>query len=151
MRRLATVLIVLVLIGGCSKSNPSAKTTSSTSAGVTISSVGRGSIEPATTTTTAAKPSGVTRLSTPDQAAAHLFLAWQQGKRNEASQFASEAAVNTLFAHPYTGPEPTFQGCDQQVDHFNCAYRYEGGAILFRVEGGASAGYRVASVDFVAD
>ncbi len=42
-------------------------------------------------------------------------------------------------------------GCEHEVDHYLCRYRYEGGSMIFRVDGGVSAGYYVTQVTSVAD
>ena len=151
MKRVATVLIVLAVLGGCSKSKSKSDATSSSSTSGSVTSTASGETILPGATTTIGKNTTPAKLTTPDAAATHLFLAWQKNNRIEAAQYASDAAVNSLFAHPYTGPEPTFQGCEHQVDHYNCGYQTPGSAIIFRVEGSASAGYRVGSVDLIAD
>jgi hypothetical protein len=155
MRRLATLLILLALVGACSSKKDSSTTTTTSPTDTT------GVLSTSTTATTSASSSGTTgtssggsssqKLTSPEQAAAHLFLAWKDGDKNEAKQFATDAAVNELFKQKYTGPEPSFQGCDQQGNQFNCVYRYEGGAMIFRVEGSAAAGYRVTSYESIPD
>jgi hypothetical protein len=42
-------------------------------------------------------------------------------------------------------------GCNNRDAGFDCFYYYEGGGLNMRVEGGASAGYRVKSIYFIAD
>ena len=150
MRRLlAAVVAIVALLGACSLADDDTtaaddEETSSTSATAPPATVGG-----ATTSTAAGKP---LKLTTPEQAASHLFLAWRAGNRAEARQAADDAAVNELFSHPVNGPEPSFEGCDQQQPgRYNCAYRYAGGAMIFYVDGNASNGFRVSSLDFIAD
>ena len=54
-----------------------------------------------------------------------------------------------VFAHPYAEPEPAFDGCAREADHHNCTYRAGNYTLLFRVEGSASAGYRVERADYI--
>jgi hypothetical protein len=89
------------------------------------------------------------KVSDPAKAAAHLFDAWQTVDHEGALEFASAAAVRTMFAiDPY--PRPRFSGCQPGDGGFDCRYRYPdaNGILLLdlRVTGGASAGYRVVSV-----
>jgi hypothetical protein len=100
-------------------------------------------------TATTGKPTGPPRISDPARAAAHLFDAWQGGDRELALQAASPSAVRALFAIDPT-PRPHFSACRSVNLGFDCQYGYshDNGIwfITMRVEGGASAGYRVASV-----
>jgi hypothetical protein len=96
-------------------------------------------------------PSEPERLTRPEDSALHLFEAWKAGDRAAASEFAQPEAVDEVFSRPYTGPEPEFQGCAHDVDHYLCNFRYEGGATIYRVDGGSSAGYFVTEVSQVAD
>lgn len=91
------------------------------------------------------------RITAPQVAAQRLYLAWKGGNRPAALVVATPAAVNRLFSRPFTGPDLQFQGCTNRNAGFDCAYSYEGGGLIMRVTGGASAGYRVESVRFVAD
>jgi hypothetical protein len=101
-------------------------------------------------TATTGKPAGPQRISDPAKAADHLFDAWQAGDRELALQAASASAVRALFAIEPT-PRPHFSGCRSVNLGFDCQYGYshDNGIwyLIMRVEGGASAGYRVASVE----
>lgn len=59
--------------------------------------------------------------------------------------------MENVFSRPYTGPDPEFMGCDHEVDHYFCRFRYEGGSTTYRVDGGNSAGYEVTEVTQTAD
>ncbi len=97
---------------------------------------------------------GPPRISDPALAARHLFGAWQAGDRQRALEAATPTAVRTLFAIS-PSPKPRFTGCHQRRSLHDCNYRYPDGNadgmwyISMEVEGGASAGYRVAAVDAV--
>jgi hypothetical protein len=94
-------------------------------------------------------PAGPPRISDPALAARHLFDAWQAGDRGLALQAASSGAVRALFAIE-PSPRPRFGGCHFRSLGFDCTYGYahDNGIwyLTMRVEGGASAGYRVVSV-----
>jgi hypothetical protein len=105
------------------------------------------------TTTTGPRAAAISttagKISDPAKAAAHLFDAWQTIDHQGALEFASAAAVRTMFAiDPY--PQPRFSGCQPRDGGFDCRYGYPNanGILLLdlRVTGGASAGYRVVSV-----
>jgi hypothetical protein len=91
------------------------------------------------------------KLVSPEAAAAHLFEAWKKGDKAMAAKFAEQDAVDTLLSRPYTGPDPEFMGCEHEVDHYFCRYRFEGSSMTFRVDGGVSAGYYVTEVTETAD
>lgn len=88
--------------------------------------------------------------STPEDAARGLFNAFGRHDRDAAAKFASDAAIAKLFRES-TGTEGMqFQGCNDEGD-LHCAYSYEGGALIMHVKGSKEAGYKVASVEFIAD
>ncbi len=91
------------------------------------------------------------RITNPEVAARGLYEAWKAGDRAKALKSASQAAVNRLFAQPWTSSDLQFMGCNNRDAGFDCFYYYEGGGLNLRVEGGASAGYRVESVEFIVD
>jgi hypothetical protein len=95
-------------------------------------------------------PAPTPRISDPVLAARHLFDAWQAGDRQRALQAASPAAVRTLLAIA-PSPQPRFSGCRSRSFGFDCVYAYpDANGVFFidmRVEGGASAGYRVVAID----
>jgi hypothetical protein len=91
------------------------------------------------------------KISTPEDAARGLFNAFGRHDRDAAAKFASDAAVAKLFKES-TGTEGMqFEGCNDEGGDLNCAYRYEGGALIMHVKGSKEAGYKVASVEFIAD
>ena len=83
-------------------------------------------------------------------AGGRLPLRWQAGDRQRALQVASPASVHALLAIGPT-PRPRFSGCRSRDRGFQCVYSYPDAngvlAIDMRVEGGASAGYRVVAID----
>jgi hypothetical protein len=95
-------------------------------------------------------PAPIPRFSEPALAARHLFDAWQAGDRQRALQAASPTAVRSLFAISAT-PRPRFTECRSRSLGFDCFYSYpDADGVYFigmRVQGGASAGYRVVSID----
>lgn len=93
----------------------------------------------------------VGKVSKPESAAKSLYSAWKRNSRSAALKVASTSAVNKMFKSRYTGPDWEFNGCEKRASGYDCFYRYEGGGVNMRVTGGASAGYRVRSVSFIAD
>jgi len=90
-------------------------------------------------------------ISDPAVAAKQLYSAWKAGDRVNARKSSSETALNQLFKQPWSAPDLKFTGCENHAGGYDCFYRYEGGGLMMRVEGGASAGYWVQSINFVAD
>jgi hypothetical protein len=95
-------------------------------------------------------PPPTPRLPDPELAARHLFDAWQARDRQRALQAGSPAAVRTLFAFAPT-QKLRFTGCRFLSHGYDCVYFAEWSVGLYyidmRVEGGASAGYRVVSIN----
>jgi hypothetical protein len=94
-------------------------------------------------------PTTSPRTTDPAQAARQLFQAWQAGDRPRARQAATLSAVRTLFAFTPT-PELRFSSCRLSSLGYDCFYTSTGVGLWYldmRVEGGASAGYRVVSVN----
>jgi hypothetical protein len=94
-------------------------------------------------------PTTTPRISDPAQAARQLFRAWQAGDRPRARQAAAPSAVRTLFAFTPT-PELRFTSCRFSSLGYDCFYTSTDVDLWYldmRVEGGASAGYRVVSVN----
>jgi hypothetical protein len=92
------------------------------------------------------------RISDPAGAARQVFDAWQAGSQRRALQAATPAAVRTLFAFaPTQAKDLRFTGCRLLSGGYDCGYFAEWSVGLYyldmRVEGGASAGYRVVSID----
>jgi hypothetical protein len=90
------------------------------------------------------------RMTTPAGAAQHLLRAWQARDRAAALQGASPQAVDAVFARsPGSLRNPAFTGCPNRAGAYDCAYSAGLTSLRFRVEGGASAGYRVQRAMFV--
>ncbi len=88
-------------------------------------------------------------IADPAQAARQLFQAWQAGDQQRARQAATPGAVRTLFAFPAT-PKLGFAGCRFASLGYDCFYTSTDVGLWYldmRVQGGASAGYRVVSVN----
>ena len=149
MRRfLASAAIIAVsLIAACSSDSDDDATATTAEPSTTLTTVAAATTTVKATTTAVTAP----KFTSPEKASAHLFDAWRSGNRGAASQAANPAVVDELFSHPPNGPAPTFEGCQQQPGGFDCAYRYEGGGMIFRVEGSAAAGYRVVKLTYIAD
>jgi hypothetical protein len=94
-------------------------------------------------------PTTSPRISNPALAAGELFQAWQAGDRQRARQAATPSAVRTLFAFaPTAGLR--FADCRYSSLGYDCFYSSTDVGLWYldmRVEGGASAGYRVVSVN----
>lgn len=91
------------------------------------------------------------KISNPEVAAKRLYSAWKANNRRAARKVASAAAVNQLFQKRWSKPDMKFMGCENRAGGYDCSYYYEGGALSMRVEGGASAGYHVESIKYIAD
>jgi predicted lipid-binding transport protein (Tim44 family) len=88
-------------------------------------------------------------IADPAQAARQLFQAWQAGDQQHARQAATPSAVRTLFAFTPT-PKLGFAGCRFSSHGYDCFYTSTDVGLWYldmQVEGGASAGYRVVSVN----
>jgi hypothetical protein len=98
---------------------------------------------------TSHRPTTPSRISDPALAARLLFRAWQAGDRQGARQAATPSAVRTLFAFtPTQGLR--FTGCRYSSLGYDCFYTSTDVGLWYlamRVEGGASAGYRVVSAN----
>ncbi len=91
------------------------------------------------------------RFSTPAASAKHLLDTWRAGDRAAALQAASKSAVNAMFSLANRSDPPKPLGCTFRSVGFDCAYTGDGGRLIMRVEGGASAGWFVVSVTKVID
>lgn len=156
--KIALLLATAVLLASCSKSantgnaNKTSTTNSTTNTTTTVST-------PATTpspqATAAMSPSQTMsaqdKLTTPEAAAQGLFEAFGRHDRAAAAKFASDAAVSKLFKES-TGTEGMeFEGCNEEEGKLICAYRYEGGGLIMYVKGNKTDGYKVDSIEFIAD
>lgn len=143
------LLLVLLMAAGCSQ-DPAIEGSPPT----TASPTGSAAISPSAAVSPTASSDATDdplKLTSPEESARHLFEAWKAGNKDEALKFANQAAVDDVFSRPYTGPDPEFMGCDHEVDHYFCRFRYEGGSTTYRVDGGVSAGYFVTEVTQTAD
>jgi hypothetical protein len=95
------------------------------------------------------------RFASPADAASHLMRAWVDDDEDEARKAASEDAVDKLWDgldkdardHP-----PTLAACTPRDAGFDCSWNaQQDKGISMLVVGGASAGWRVESVEFVGD
>jgi hypothetical protein len=101
------------------------------------------------TQTTPQPPTTSPPISDPAQAARQLFQAWQAGDQPRARQAATPSEVRTLYAFTPT-PELRFTSCRFSSLGYDCFYTSTDVGLWYldmRVEGGASAGYRVVSVN----
>jgi hypothetical protein len=87
-------------------------------------------------------------LGTPKAAAEHLYAAWQARDTAKALLGASASAVTTLFAHTWTSGTYFFGGCTMPTAPSECDYNWSGGIVAMKIDGSASAGFRVTSVSF---
>jgi hypothetical protein len=94
-------------------------------------------------------PTTSPRISDPALAARQVFDAWQARNQQRALQAATPTAVRTLFAFAPT-PGLRFTGCRFLSLGYDCGYLSADVGLYYidmRVEGGASAGYRVVSIN----
>lgn len=84
-------------------------------------------------------------LSTPTEAAQHLYEAWQAGDQAMAATGASHDAVAHLFAHTWTADTYFFGGCSSSVE---CDYNYADGVIRMTIGAAPTGGYTVTDVVF---
>ena len=147
---------VLLLLAGCSKST---NTNSTTNVNTTTKTT-TNAPTPAATAQPTAQPTATgtdvgrsLKSAKPEDAAQGLFNAWKAKDRAAASKYASDMAVQALFAEG--SPEGLqFQGCDRGEGEdagYNCGYSYEGGALIMVVTGNDTDGYKVTGAGFVAD
>jgi hypothetical protein len=149
LTKVTIFLFASLLLAGCSKNN-NANNTNTTS---TTSNTTRAAASP--TATVAASPSatvtGQSKVASPKAAADGLLNAWKTKDRAEAAKFATDAAFTKLFTEG-GGPEGMeSQGCSEEKGAYNCGYTYPGGALIMFVKGSDAAGYKVDSIEFIAD
>ena len=149
----AITLTACLMFIGCGKGSNTNSSTSNTT--TTTKTTATASPSPQATPTATATPdktmSTEDKVSTPEDAAQGLFNAFGRHDRDAAAKFASAAAISKLFKES-TGTEGMeFQGCNDEEDDLNCAYRYEGGGLIMHIKGSAQTGYKVESVEFIAD
>jgi hypothetical protein len=101
------------------------------------------------TSTTAAAIQEPQRISEPVAAARWLYDSWRAGDRRRALRFASSTAVDAMFA---VSPSRSlrYSHCTYRLAGYDCIFAFATPTpspdAVMRVEGGASAGYRVTSV-----
>lgn len=150
--RVAILLVAAIAAAGCTQDDPVLEGSPTATASATEAATPSASPSPsATVGTSPSATADPQKLTDPADAARHLFDAWKAGDRTRALKFADQKAVDEVFSRPYTGPDPEFMGCDHEVDHYFCRFRYEGGSTTYRVDGGVSAGYQVTEVTQTAD
>jgi len=156
--KIALLLSVCLLLGGCNKnanSNNANSKSSVTNTTTTTTTASTPAMTPSPQATASMSPaqtmSSQDKLTTPEAAAQGLFEAFGRHDRAAAAKFASDAAVNKLFKES-TGTEGMeFEGCDEDEGKLDCAYRYEGGGLIMHMKGSKSDGYKVDSIEFIAD
>jgi hypothetical protein len=76
----------------------------------------------------------------------HLYRAWRAGDRDRTALSGRPAAVNALFSLPEYPGGFRFDGCSFRDAGYDCRFEGAAEALVMRVEGGASGGWRVATV-----
>jgi hypothetical protein len=157
----ALATVVAIAIGSTAAALTTHRPTTATG-GAVLSTQLPDTTAPPTTTLPSATPKrdGPTRsisqppttsppISDPAVAARQLFQAWQAGDRQRARQAATPSAIRTLFAFtPTQGLR--FTSCRLLGLGYDCFYSSTDVGLYYldmRVKGGASAGYRVVSVN----
>jgi hypothetical protein len=133
------------------KSNVSSTTTTTTTTNNTATATSTPQPTPQANTSPANRKLSDDTNSKPEDAAKGLFNAWGRNDREAAKQYASDAAIAKLFKGGHDTSGMTSQGCSEEPGGFNCAYTYDGGALIMHVKGSASAGYRVETIEYIAD
>lgn len=163
--KLTKILISLsacALLAGCATDSNTNKT-STTNTTVNTATVNTTTVNTAATPNTNASPlpTAVTtnstadnghnaKSSTPEAAAQGLFDGWKAKDRTASAKFASDTAVAKLFKEGGGPGGMKFQGCEKEKAGYHCGYTYDGGALIMYVRGNES-GYKVESIEFVAD
>lgn len=150
-RRVAVLVVAAIVAAGCTQDDPVLEGSPTASAAATESPSATASASPSGAGASPEATLDPQKLTDPADSARHLFDAWKSGDRTRALRFADQKAVDDVFSRPYSGPDPEFMGCDHEVDHYFCRFRYEGGSTTYRVDGGVSAGYIVTEVTQTAD
>ena len=76
----------------------------------------------------------------------HLYNAWQAGDAAKARLSGHPAAVDFLFALPDYPGGFLLRGCVLRDGGYDCRFEGAAEALVMRVEGGASARWRVTAV-----
>ena len=150
LTKIAVFLSACLMLAGCSKTD----NTNNTNVKSVTSNTTNAAASPKATVEAAASPSATlarNKIAKPEDAANGLLKAWKTKDRIEAAKFATEAAYTKLFTEG-GGPEGMqSQGCSNEKGIYNCGYTYPGGALIMIVNGSEAAGYKVDSIEFVAD
>jgi outer membrane murein-binding lipoprotein Lpp len=150
LTKAAIFLSACLLLAGCSKTD---NTNSTNTKSITSNTV-NAAASPKATAETAAAPSATaaqSKVAKPEDAANGLLKAWKTKDRTEAAKFATDAAFTKLFKEGGGPQGMESQGCSDEKGTYNCGYTYPGGALIMYVKGSESAGYKVDSIEFVAD
>lgn len=151
LMKIAIFLSACLLLAGCSKTDNTniTNTKSTTSNTVNTAASPKASVE------AVASPSATaiaeSKVGSPKAAADGLLNAWKTKDRTEAAKFATDAAFTKLFKEGGGPQGMESQGCSEEKGVYNCGYTYPGGALIMYVKGSESAGYKVDSIEFVAD
>jgi hypothetical protein len=156
-------VVILALIGGltgCGHAGTGSPTQTVTTASGPAVSAPTSSVAsapatapPATTPVPATSAKAATqepqRISDPVAAARWLYDSWRAGDRRRALRFAGSTAVDAMFA---VSPSRSlrYSHCNYRLAGYDCIFAFATPTpspdAVMRVEGGASAGYRVTSV-----
>lgn len=164
---LAVILVIAALAAGyllgrggkkdtttSTTSTPTASPTQSPTPSPTQSPSPTASPSPSRTASPSPSPSPSptgNKAGTPEEAAQRLYAAWKANSRSQAAPVATQAAIDQLFSRGWSPPDMAFMGCAVEGPSRICSYLYEGGALVMTVNGGASAGWKVDSINYVAD
>ena len=172
--RLAAVTLLVGLVASSCRSggeaaatsttrpNAATTTTAVTTTSTTVGTTTTSGPSRTTTTSTASSPRSTTtsttsppvdpdsvdpgRFGRPEDAATHLYNAWRAGDREKAALSGQPGAVSYLFSLPEYPGGFTLQGCSYRDAGYDCRFEGAAEALLMRVEGRASAGWRVVAV-----
>lgn len=90
-----------------------------------------------------------TGAASPADAAQGLYAARIDNNRNRAKQFATQTAIDQIWGSSVSGY--SYMGCDREGSRYICSYYAEGSAMSMRVEGSDASGWKVTTVNFIAD
>lgn len=143
--RSVLVGLAIALASGCTPGTSDSGTPpASSSAGAYTTETAPPTTAPPTTAVPTTPPAPV--LTTPQAAAEHLYNAWKAGDKPTALLAASDSAVTTLFATKWKASTYFFGGCTEPTAPSECDYNWSGGVIAMKIDGTATAGFRVIKV-----
>jgi hypothetical protein len=148
LTKIAIFLSACLLLAGCSKTDNTNNTKNITTNTVNAAASPKATVE--AVASPSATPSQ-SKIAKPEDAADGLLKAWKTKDRAEAAKFATDAAYTKLFKEGGGPQGMESQGCSEEKGTYNCGYTYPGGALIMYVKGSESAGYKVDSIEFVAD